>query len=1068
MLDMIYFVNRWSKPKLNLSNLKLESISPKLFELDRIRILNLSKNNLIALPPELKNLKSLEILDLSNNQLDAFPSPSCLPPSLKSIILRGNKISEVDFRGQAELPSLLRIDLENNKVSAFYGSASPQSNLKELNLRGNKLRAFHIAQSRSIQALNLSANGIRNISFDVHPQTQLKQLSLSKNGLTSFPSFILKCSQLELLDLSANKLTALPDDLSQRLARLERLLLNDNAIADLPNNLYFLAGLQELQLSKNKFRILSPEISRLPQIKILEAFDNPLESPPKAVSEQGSSATIRFLKEIDVQGITGEGNKLWTSKLMVVGEGGVGKTSLVKALKGEAHDSSEFTTHGIQLDSIDIKHPHESSVQMNLNIWDFGGQQIYHATHQFFLTDNSIFIFAWNARTEFNQGRPYYWLDMITANAQNAPIVLVATHLDQRRELIPLDYLQEKYPQIKAFIEVSNLDRQGIEFLYAEIRALAADLPLMGKPWPKRWGEATEALKTSSKKIISRQQMMEVFRQHSLDRENSEVLAKYLHDLGTILQYPDSDALKDYVILNPQWISEYISKVITSDSLLDNKGLLDQTTISDEWADLTKPMQELFLELMEQYDLAYKVPGNSEYRAIIVEQLNPDRPQEYQQWKQLLARKDLKKVEIEYRLSSMQPGLPTWFIARSHRFSTGVHWRSGAIFADSKEQKNHALIESFDQEKLIRLTVVGISPHNFLSILKDGLELTFDRYPGMKVRGFVPCPTHDDAGACEGRFPHEKLGKALDRGLSSMQCQSCFEQIEIQQLLFGIGGSSTELFTKIEEKVGIINDLLPEQRQPSQSVQIQAQSSQFDDQVFLIHQINRIVYQAVSQLNETQSSEFKEIRKMLTGISDNFDLLHRRFNAQFKAIQGSQESHCPSTFLFKSSNRRENIIANAPLELHLLCQNPKHIHPATTVIGGGKAYKPYIIKRPKEWFMNIAPYIKAIVQLVSYAPMLPSSPLAQAADLTEKCLEDMESLLQQIEQFSEGVSLPTVSTYDDEISVDGAQLRAFRSLLDEVDTTHEWQGLKKWLSPEGHYLWLCPYHYEQCSKHFNE
>ena len=77
--------------------------------------------------------------------------------------------------------------------------------------------------------------------------------------------------------------------------------------------------------------LISPT-TYISQIKILEAFDNPLESPPKAVSEQGSSATIRFLKEIDVQGITGEGNKLWTSKLMVVGEGGVGKTSLVKAL----------------------------------------------------------------------------------------------------------------------------------------------------------------------------------------------------------------------------------------------------------------------------------------------------------------------------------------------------------------------------------------------------------------------------------------------------------------------------------------------------------------------------------------------------------------------------------------------------------------------------------------------------------------------------------------------------------------------------------------------------------------
>ena len=42
--------------------------------------------------------------------------------------------------------------------------------------------------------------------------------------------------------------------------------------------------------------------------------------------------------------------------------------------------------------------------------------------------------------------------------------------------------------------------------------------------------------------------------------------------------------------------------------------------------------------------------------------------------------------------------------------------------------------------------------------------------------------------------------------------------------------------------------------------------------------------------------------------------------------------------------------------------------------------------------------------------------------------------------------------------MEGAELRAVRKLLDEVDAKHEWGGLKKVLTPEGHYLWLCGEH----------
>ena len=42
--------------------------------------------------------------------------------------------------------------------------------------------------------------------------------------------------------------------------------------------------------------------------------------------------------------------------------------------------------------------------------------------------------------------------------------------------------------------------------------------------------------------------------------------------------------------------------------------------------------------------------------------------------------------------------------------------------------------------------------------------------------------------------------------------------------------------------------------------------------------------------------------------------------------------------------------------------------------------------------------------------------------------------------------------------VQGAALRALRVLLGEKDPHQEWGGLRRILTPEGHYLWLCQHH----------
>lgn len=1061
--DYLFFVKKWTKDNVVLSGLELTSLPVELFSLSRIRSLDLSNNKLSQIPADFKNLKRLEVLNLSNNQFSDFPSFSSLPQSLRKLVIRGNRLKSINLHNESTLTYLVHLDLEDNEIIHFYYSDSTVGGLRELNLRGNKIENLSIENGSSLESLILSRNNIKKLTTQFSPLSSLKHIFLDHNSLADIPHFVFEAPHLEVLNLASNKISSLSPRLTS-LISLKSLTLSENEISDLPVNLFQLSHLKELQISKNKIKHLPTEICRSPELSVIEVFENPIETPPKAVVEQGSSAILLFLREIDAQNIEGNDHRLWTSKLMVVGEGGVGKTSLVKALKGESYNSSEDTTHGIRIETIELPHPNDSSIEMRLNTWDFGGQQIYHATHQFFLTDNSIFLFVWNARTEFNQGRPYYWLDMITANAPKAPIILIATHLDQRREQIPLDYLREKYPQISSlFFEVSNLDRRGIDSLRDHIQELASRLPLMGKPWPVKWEEVTVALRQNPKKVINRKEFIRIFEEYNLDQSTAEILARYLHDLGEILQYPDSPALKDLVILEPQWISEHISKVLTADSVLDSGGILTQQEISEQWRDVSESTQELFLELMEQYDLAYRIPKDPINRAIVVEQLHPDRPEQYAVWRQLLDRQDLRKVEIEYRLSSMQPGLPTWFIARTHRFSLGIHWRRGSIFADSKEKRNYALVEAFDQEKLIRLTVIGSSPYNFMSILKDGLELTFKRYPGMKVNSFVPCPGDSEDFSCEGSFSHLKLKEALDRGLSSLQCQSCFSQIQINLLLFGIGGSTTDLFNRLGEKVMTINELLPED-----NLRPQGNYENFDSQVFLIHQMHRIVHEALSKQAEAQSIELREIRRILEGFSDNFELLHRRFIAQFNALQAIGESQCPSTFLFKVGENPKDLFRDSPLELHLLCQYPKHLHPATFPIQGGQRYSPYIIDRPKEWIVATVPFIRAMLQVMAFAPLIPNSPIEKPSELMAKCLEHMEFVVQQIDKLAIDAKTPIDATYDTQFEVDGAQLRTLRVFLDKLDPNREWQGLSKYLTPEGHYLWLCPYHLAQHGKHFEE
>jgi len=170
-----------------------------------------------------------------------------------------------------------------------------------------------------------------------------------------------------------------------------------------------------------------------------------------------------------------------------------------------------------------------------------------------------------------------------------------------------------------------------------------------------------------------------------IDGSQQPFLTEWLHDLGDMLYFPDSYELEDIVILKPQWVSEYISKVLESKDVIKRGGILTREEMKRLWHDLPSTLREHFLRLMERFDLSYR----DEDRAIslIVERL-PQTPPDYKIKSNKIKELDnYKALSMTFKLNTLPAGIPTWFIARAHRFSTNTHWRYGfeeKVFAPQK------------------------------------------------------------------------------------------------------------------------------------------------------------------------------------------------------------------------------------------------------------------------------------------------------------------------------------------------------------------------------------------------
>jgi hypothetical protein len=928
---------------------------------------------LTSLPVWLRRLTSLRNLRVAGNRLQDLPEVMFAPPSLTRLDLSGNQLAVVQ-ESLRNLVGLTFLDLEDNQLRALPEWLGELAMLSEVLLRNNRLQRLPESMA------SLSA---------------LTALYASGNQLTVLPDSLRHLARLSGLFLNGNHLARLPGWLGE-LRSLTRLHVARNRLVDLPESIGELAALTHLNLSDNMLTRLPPSLAQLSALELITLTGNPLPSPLSEIAREGSRAVLSFLGLIAIAA-----REQWGSKLLVVGEGGAGKTSLVKALNGLPHDPDEPTTHLTEISQASLDHPDRPGIRMLLSSWDFGGQDIYHATHQFFLSDRSMFLLLWNARQGWEHAKLPYWLDVIKARAPQARVILVATHGTDRPADLPLADLMHSYPQIAASVAVDNPTRVGIDQLRNVMATVAATLPLMGSQWPEGWLAGAEKIRTSPMQYGTPAAIGRLLRQQGVpDTVSQKHLLRALHALGDILYYDEDDELQDTIILHPQWVTAYISKILDSSQVAEQAGLLTRRQVQVLWDDLDVGLRDRFLRMMEKFDLSYRIP-DSPNACLVVERLSWKTPDYQPVWQKAIDQPGAREIMIRYQLNTIPPGIPTWFIAREHRFSTGLHWRTGALLRYTPDPRVCGLIRADRQSRTVDLAARGPAPQLFFSILQDGFESTLLRYQGLEIDRYVPCVCATGGQPCSHMYRYDDLMRRLEATPPRMhvECPRSLDDVSVNTLLFGlVAATGDQILARLES-------------------------------------VDRSVADFRAESAWAQRDLLKALRRN----------------------QIMLEAQCPSLFTITPAPRKSiELPGKRRYELRLYCEQPGAIHPLDA--------DAYTIEQPAEWLTKIAPYLAMVLTVLKHAVPLAGPILGIAADDLAARLQSDTDLMQAIIDELPSDTLQDKTTADllasatkNDIELD-ADYRAVYALLDALDPAHHWSRLSRVSTPEDQILWLCREH----------
>ena len=344
-------------------------------------------------------------------------------------------------------------------------------------------------------------------------------------------------------------------------------------------------------------------------------------SIPEHVLKSGARAIDNFLQ--------GETKRTAEARMVLLGGGGVGKTSLVNRFFGEPVNPKEKSTPKVEIRALDHQ---VAGKTLRVHYWDFGGQVFLHAAHQLFLRDKCVYVIMIQARETNEPELISYWLEHVRVYGDGSPTIIVQNQVDElhtgMKTAMPFDrnVIQQRYPFVVGFYNIScqwddtgNAEQRqnsGIKLLQKAIDEQLSANKILDEPTPQTWFDLKTKLneRLHDNNAIDQQTFTQLCTEVGLSNiDDRDAALQGMDQLGVALHYAEID--KDWYILNPSWLAEVIYYLLNS-SGEQGYNMLDKETLEKIFDNRINPQApsvphrrlDSILKLLVHFGLAYEAP----------------------------------------------------------------------------------------------------------------------------------------------------------------------------------------------------------------------------------------------------------------------------------------------------------------------------------------------------------------------------------------------------------------------------------------------------------------------------
>jgi len=795
IVDNILKASRSSRsPILFLGGRGLSKLPEQVFEMDWIRELRLDDNQLTTIP-DIKFANKIQRLSLSQNKISNLKG---IDKYSNLISFNGNSNQITDIKGVEECNHLEELSLSKNQITQF-DSIQNLTKLFDLRIASNNLKSIEgiqnlselktlMAQGNQLDSgldfvaslLNLEAIFLGGTPFEIQLDTfsnnkKLALLSIKNAGLKNI-DFLENLKNISSLDLSNN----LIKDISvlENMTNLLFVIFNNNLVEDI-TPLSFLT-LKNAQFLNNKIRHFSRKFLSNTNLEVSFAmsegrtrssfgtieldYNGPMEELSRL--ELGKQALLDYWEELDKAR-----SSFNEAKMIILGEPDSGKTSLMRYIRGDTFEDKKSVTKGISIEKWLIDDYLVGCYQ--INIWDFGGQEMQQGMHQYFITEDALYIILLDAVSD---QQPEKYINYLNNHAPNSPFIIVINKVEEDKtghqgHRIKNNLLYDNYSdRLKGIFRISlkeaangNVNHRVLmDELVSIITESFLQLPSIQSPQPASYLAVKKRIEQKYNQgvsYISYETFVLLCTENGIKQESAISLLSWLNKIGT-LQYKDSHNTKAIQVLNPEWLSEGIYGIMNHTITETLKGVISVADLpkilyNDGTSRFTynESQYDYLIAMMQHYKVAYY--HKTEQKLFIPTVFDTDlissiKRSEYKQ----------NAIHFFYKYDYEVPSFIMHQFIVSHfneRMQQNSYWKQGIIIKDIRYPSKPciALVEQNDRQidiwvsgeyypqfylEIIRETFRKIhletkEPQQGFFEIEQGVEVAYETIIGLKLRG---------------------------------------------------------------------------------------------------------------------------------------------------------------------------------------------------------------------------------------------------------------------------------------------------------------------------------------------